>query len=754
MTHSVAACAGAPSAADEVTAAGLTETGPLDDRAVLNLLIDLSRRVGGSLDLATTLDAVVEAMGFEVAVVNLVKDNGDIEVVSVAGPAEVRDFLMGTHCPAQIWTELLKVAEDWGRLRFLDHLTAPADSADMLSWIPDLPISEEADAWHPEDGLFALLTARDGELLGILSVDVPRDGKRPGRRQRDLLELFAEQASMALDRARSHSRLMHSEALFRGVFARSPVPIAIINSDDTYLRANSAYATFLGRQQSELVGRTPNDFTHPDDLPVLGDLGAALRAGKPAAPVEKRYVRPDGSVVWGRLSATLLGTDSQASEILAQVEDITAHKNYEVKLLHEAMHDPLTGLANRTLVLERLAESLADRRRRTAVLFCDVDRFKLVNDVHGHASGDELLRAVADRLVSAVRDHDLVGRFGGDEFVVVAESISSKAEVVALAARMADAVRRPVEVCGVEVTPTVSIGIARAVRGLNPEELLARADTALYRAKNHHRGGWELYRADMWEEARNELHLREDLSRALEGGEIQVHYQPIVALDGSGIAGYEALLRWIHPQLGLLEPKDFLPVVVDSDIETAVTDFVLERAIADLAAGPADTAYVSVNLNPHQLTRPDLPALVADLLARYGLRGEHLVLELTEDRLLEQEGQERALAALRRLGIRLAIDDFGTGYAGLSYLRRVTADIVKIDRSFVSKLPRDRASASIISAVTELATVLRLTVIAEGVETPSQLAALRRCGVRYAQGYLFGRPTSDGLRAAPITLPA
>ncbi|MDQ1681527.1 MAG: hypothetical protein QOH99_68, partial [Frankiaceae bacterium] len=519
--------------------------------------------VPASLDskLAETLqlvaDTIVESLGFDVAVINLVDDDTQSMVVAaVAGPHEVREVLLHRRQGVKGWAELVAASEPWGRLRFLDHATSPADPADILTWIPDMPISDDPNAWHPEDALFAPMMSSDGRPLGMLSVDVPRDGMRPSPAIRHALEAFVVTASLAIQLATLATENRRAGTRFRAVFDSSPIPIALLGPDKAFASVNDAFCRFLSRPRHQLIGIDPVALTHPDDVDATIAISLAVRAGTVLrSPVEKRYLLPDGSIVWGLLHLATLGSDDEPDFVIAQVEDITQRKRSEERLLKQAHFDSLTGLPNRAQSMRRLATALeADTAagRITAVFFCDLDRLKLVNDAHGHAVGDAYIREVADRIRRTVRTDDTVGRLSGDEFVVVMPGIRSTAESIGLAGRVIDAVRQPVRLGGSLFNPSVSVGIAHSHgTGTTADELLAQADTAMYNAKSQQRGSWHVFDEAIRSSAVAQLQLRSEVVTAIKRGELVLHYQPIVRLSDGQTIAHEALLRWQHPSRGL-----------------------------------------------------------------------------------------------------------------------------------------------------------------------------------------------------------
>ena len=488
------------------------------------------------------------------------------------------------------------------------------------------------------------------------------------------------------------------------------------------------------------------DAWHPLDAlfaPLYGRDGALL--GVLSVDLPSDGLRPDETdcamlEVFAVQAALAIDHARLYSELEQSVEE---QRRVQDQLRHRALHDPLTGLANRELLLDRLELALARNRRdarAVAVLFLDVDHFKLVNDSLGHGVGDELLVTLATTIGEQLREVDTAGRLGGDEFVLVLEDLAGPAEAIAVAERILIAVREPLPLAGEKVRTSLSIGISMAGPASTASELLAEADAALYRAKASGRGRWEVFDAEMRSEALAQLDLRTELGTALALDQFRLHYQPIVDLRSGAALGYEALLRWEHPTRGLLTPADFLDVLEDSDTDSPVAEWVLERACSDAATWPMADLFVSVNVSPRQLSRPDLARRVAAVLERTGLPPERLWVEITEDRPLDPHQDIADVNRLRELGVHVALDDFGTGYAGLTYLQRLPADILKIDRVFVSQLEDDAVSRGIVGAVVGLAAVLGLRIVAEGVETTGQAAVLRELGVISGQGYLFGRP--------------
>ena len=442
----------------------------------------------------------------------------------------------------------------------------------------------------------------------------------------------------------------------------------------------------------------------------------------------------------GRGPAEVVELTSAFGEMLAQRDA------REAELRRRATSDALTGLPNRVALtehLDRLAEAPADSPR--AVLFIDLDRFKLINDSHGHGAGDGVLVEVAERIVAEAGRGCTVGRFGGDEFVVVCDTPRPAHEVEALAARIAVALHRPVRVDGLELYVSASVGIAMAAPGAGAEELLRNADTAMYKAKERGRGGWARFDDEMQAAALARLTLEGDLHRALRGGELFLQYQPKYDLTLGRVAGAEALMRWRHPERGLVEPASFIPVAEECGLIVEMGEWALREAATQAAAWrrAGNSVPVSVNLAARQLVLPELPGLVADVIRTTGISGQDLALEITESSVLVDPDLTTAhLHALRRQGLRISVDDFGTGYSSLSYLQHLPVDEVKIDRSFVSSVDRDASTAAIVGSVVSLAHTIGLRVVAEGVERSEQLTRVTDLGCDEAQGWLLGRPAS------------
>ncbi|MGD0084333.1 MAG: PAS domain S-box protein [Acidimicrobiales bacterium] len=540
-----------------------------------------------------------------------------------------------------------------------------------------------------------------------------------------------------------------AEEQFTVAFDLAGVGMMVTDLDLGILRVNAAYCQLIGRSPEEVIGANANDFLHPSEAEEAEATSASrmLKAGDDHHGVERKFIRPDGSYVYTEVHISVVRDENGEPEYLfGQVVDITDRKRVEGELQSLAMHDPLTGLPNRYLLQDRLETALA-RAQRTqhpvAVLFVDVDHFKLVNDSLGHSTGDSLLVQLANRLARESRAGDTVARFGGDEFVMVCEDVGDVHEAERIGQRVLRLFDKPFFIADQQLYVTVSTGIVVASPDATPITVLRDADAAMYQAKERGRGRAALFDEALRHRAAKRLDIEMMLRHALERGEFRLVYQPVVSLPGDMPVGVEALLRWEHPERGTLSPTEFIPAAEETGLVVPIGAWVLEEAVRQLATWrrqlPGGTnLFMAVNLSPRQLLSGDLLARCRDATAGQHIPADALCLEITEGAVMQDV--DVSIPILRKIsdsGIRIAVDDFGAGYSSLAYLKRLPVRTLKIDRSFVDGLPHDVDDSAIVRAIVSLGYALGLELCAEGVETPAQRAELVGLGCHLGQGYLW-----------------
>jgi diguanylate cyclase (GGDEF)-like protein/PAS domain S-box-containing protein len=547
------------------------------------------------------------------------------------------------------------------------------------------------------------------------------------------------------ERKREEADLQRERSMFRAMTEHSRDITTVVANDGTIVYESPAIERILGYRPEEVVGRPFGEFLHPDDLAVaLRDLHQALADGLAReTPAEFRFRRKDGT--YCLLSAT--GGTIAGLGLVANSRDVTDQRATEEQVRRLALYDGLTSLANRNLLLELVEEAVEHAQRQNGcglILFFDLDRFKAVNDSLGHHRGDRLLQLVAERLRGALSHKDTLARHGGDEFIAIVPGVSLD-ESGALARRLLDALKDPFFVDPHELHVTCSVGICGYPEdGVDASTLIRNADAAMYAAKAAGRNTFRRFTSEMSERANEGLKLANDLHRALAGGELEPYYQPMVDIASGKLLGYEALVRWHHPERGLVMPNGFIAAAEDVGLIERIGALVFDRACEQLRAwrdaGQTDL-IVAINVSGRQLFTDSIVDVAKDCLRRHGVPAECVELEITENVFISDEQRVvETLEALYELGLRIVIDDFGVGYSSLGYLRRLNVSKVKIDRSFVNDMHVDEGASAIIAAVVTLGRAFGFAVLAEGVETAGELEAVRKTGCDQAQGFLFGRP--------------
>ncbi|MBC7944934.1 MAG: EAL domain-containing protein [Burkholderiales bacterium] len=588
-------------------------------------------------------------------------------------------------------------------------------------------------ATRPVDDSAAPIRAEDGKLLGAVVV------------LRDVSE-----------RMRAEQALRESQAHFRNAFDFAAAGMAVVALDGRFLQVNGAICALLGCIEAELMTLKQSELTHAGDRRMEQEYLSALLANTtPSVQFEKRYRGAGGKEIWALVSVSLLRAGDEPLYYLYQIYDLSERKEAEYQLARLAYFDVLTGLANRARLRDEGERMLSDAKRRKkclGVVFLDLDRFKQVNDSLGHEAGDVMLQTVASRLKTCVRDTDCIGNLGGDEFVLLLSDLEEPINAISITEKVRRSLSSPCNIQGQEVPITSSLGVSfYPADGADLQKLFRCADSALYHAKAEGRNHTQFYRPELTLQVQTRLKLEAALHSALERDEFVLHYQPIVALASGKPVGAEALLRWRHPENGLMLPDDFILAAEETGLIVDLGEWVLQRAAHEAAAWQRSGAplTVSVNVSVRQFKAAMLVDAVRRALHSARLAPELLCLEITEQFVLhDNEHNLAVLDELKSVGVRIALDDFGVGYSSLRYIKRFGPSSLKIDSSFVHGVADDPDDAAIVAAVIAMARRLRIDVVAEGVENEAQRAFLVREGCDYAQGFYFARPcAADAFRA-------
>jgi diguanylate cyclase (GGDEF)-like protein/PAS domain S-box-containing protein len=659
------------------------------------------------------------------------------------------------HCIAQIGFDLAFVST-WAQT--FEHLFTDTelDHLDIYS-TADLPADAhrfalELSCDFPIRALMAIPMRQEKRVYGMLcAARLSNIPFTPDTLK--IAELYASQISAALKNATLYQALRASDERFRALIRSVSDVIAILTADGTIRYASPAVEVMWNSSVEALIGTSVFDQVAPDDLTPLRDHLAAVRE-QPSSTLTCAIRLRHGENRWRDYEVILtnLFNEVAVAGIVATFHDVTERKTYEQELTNLAFRDPLTGLANRAYFKDRLQHAL-DRanieRQSIAVVFIDLDNFKIVNDSLGHVVGDRVLRVVADRLRVGLRQQDLAARLGGDEFTVLFDDVISMVEITSMVDRLIKVIRDPIRLNDRELLVGGSMGIAISTPSLDTaDDLLRKADLAMYAAKSNGKGCYAIFDAQLNAVAQERMELEIQLRQALERKELSVYYQPIVSLDNYCICGVEALVHWQHSQHGLVSPTRIISLAEETGLIIEVGQWVLTEACHQVRdwqrhyqSNPL--LQLSVNLSARQLRHATLVDAVDTALRSSCLMPESLILEITESSLLiEPETMIARCHSLKDMGVRLAIDDFGSGHSSLGYLKEFPGDTLKIDRSFVQSIERDTRDKAIVQSIITLATLFKLNVIGEGIETRDQAAQLRSLGCNYGQGYLFAPPVS------------
>ncbi len=597
------------------------------------------------------------------------------------------------------------------------------------------------------------LKTPDG-AIGVLVVQDYENADTYSQQDVELLTAVADQIAMAIERKRAEEALRRSQERFELVTRATSDAIWDWNLSTDELWWNEGFKKLFGYSGEE-IGSDLSSWTdrlHPDDADrVIHDVHRHIDSGNHNWSDEYRFRRRDGSYAFVIDRGYIVyDSDDTPVRMLGSMMDVTVRKSLEDQLTHQALHDPLTKIANRVLFRDRVEHALSKLIRShvsIAVLFLDLDNFKAINDSLGHAAGDKLLVAVADRLQDCLRNSDTAARLGGDEFGVLIESVTHFGEAVTIAERILEVFRQPFSIEGNEVYVGASIGIAAGSTDTQgSEELLRNADLAMYLAKSKGKGNYVVFEPKMHEALMERIELEADLRRGIDENEFTIHYQPIIDLQSRGIMGMEALVRWLHPKFGLLSPMTFIPLAEETNLIVPLGEWIICEACQQMQdwrtqhPGLNDIS-LTVNISIRQFMQIELVEIVSRALESSGLPPRCLILEITESFMMQDtESTILKLHELKKLGIRLAIDDFGTGYSSLSYLQRFPIDILKIDKSFVDKLGQGSEGNAVARAIIMMGDSLNLKTIAEGIEHNDQIAALQDLGCGAGQGFHFAKP--------------
>ena len=602
------------------------------------------------------------------------------------------------------------------------------------------PIDAAVDAARRDVVLF--VGAMAAALLALVYVAFAGASRLLTNQNRRLREQSVTEQLLATDLRRSEER-------FRSLVRNSADVNVILARDGTITYESPAVERVLGYKAEDRIGRVALDVVHPEDAQRLRRLFLSVaRRQNAEASVELRARHADGS--WRAIDAVVknLIDDPAVGGLVVNYRDVTPRKTLEDELRLRAFHDSLTGLANRALFIDRLEHAITRSKRsreRMAVLFLDLDDFKTINDSLGHGEGDQVLVATAARLQGALRAGDTIARMGGDEFAILLEDTSKNDSPVDVAERLLITLQAPFAHGDRELFVRASVGVALIdAHGASAEELLRDADAAMYIAKGRGKNRVVVFEPGMHRAALTRLSLKGDLERALEREEFRLVYQPIVDLGTGEISGAEALLRWQPPARRTVLPSEFIPLAEETGLIIPLGQWVIEEACREASGWSADGAggglSINVNVSGRQVAERDFPGVVAEALRRAGLEPGRLVMEFTENVLIDDRHSETTLAELKALGVRLAIDDFGTGFSSLGYLRRFPIDVLKIDGSFVANLGAGRDQRELVRAIVRLGETLHLETVAEGIETSGQALDMRAMGATRGQGFFFAHP--------------